>query len=357
MICLFYWLLTWTNANTIFKPFSKVFVQDATKFSLPSHLQKDYPGYGGCAPNSAGQVQFTYELKNQQIYQADLYAATRNECLSATANSWIEQGALILRDLGYFSIEGFKEIIAKGAYFISRAKPKTSFFKLDNPNERVHLKQLVHKMTQSKTHYHEQTLIMGWEKSKKLKVRVIICKVPDPVREQRLRKAYKNAKQRNWTVKDQYKLWAAINVFITNVSNQQISAPNIPLAYKLRWQIELIFKTWKSHYKIHLHKAVCKQRIECYLYASLLLIILQNCIFSWLQHLFARQQVWLSMHKFSKIMYLVKDLFHQAITTDNNKFNQLVSLLLALAKPALVREKKKGKIGFKDIISHNLCVY
>ena len=104
------------NNTTIFKPFSKVFVQDATKFSLPSHLQKDYPGYGGCAPNSGGQVQFTYELNNQQIYQADLYAATRNECLSATANSWIEQGALILRDLGYFSIEGFKEIIAKGAY-------------------------------------------------------------------------------------------------------------------------------------------------------------------------------------------------------------------------------------------------
>jgi len=42
----------------------------------------------------------------------------------------------------------------------------------------------------------------------------------------------------------------------------------------LRWQIELIFKIWKSIGKIHEVKKVKQHRLECYVYAKLIFIVL-----------------------------------------------------------------------------------
>ena len=128
-----------------------------------------------------------------------------------------------------------------------------------------------------------------------------------------LQKALKNARERNWTVTEEYKLWAGINVFITNIPSELISPHDIPIVYRLRWQVELIFKTWKSHYKINLYKVVKKERIEGYLYGSLILILMQFQLFSWLQHRFEQQKIWLSIHKFYKVMVHLKELFRQVV--------------------------------------------
>lgn len=336
------------------KTFSKVFIQDATKFGLPEKLQKEYPCYGGRAAKAGGQIQFTYELKNQKVCHLELYPATRSEALSATDNSWIERGALVLRDLGYFTIKGFREIIDKKAFFISRAKPKTSFYYPDDDQKKFNIKKLLSKMKSNGIDYCEEDLIMGFTKKNKLPVRVIFSRVPDEVKASRLRKASKNAKERNWQVTKDYKIWAGINVYITNIPSDQMATKDIALSYRLRWQVELIFKTWKSHYRIHTHKAVKKERIECYLYASLLLILLQTYLFSWLYGLSSKQGTWLSIHKFCKLMIHLKGLFSKAILKYKGSFNELLQTLLYHSKEMLIKEEKKGRVGYGDIISQSL---
>jgi hypothetical protein len=49
---------------------------------------------------------------------------------------------------------------------------------------------------------------------------------------------------------------------------------NIRSFYRLRWQIELIFKIWKSIGKIRAVKKVKQPRLECYVYAKLIFIVL-----------------------------------------------------------------------------------
>jgi hypothetical protein len=333
--------------TTLLNSFSKVFIQDSTRFGLPEQLEEAYPGFKGAGGNSGAQIQFTYELKEHRIYDASLHAATPNDSLSSTENKWIEENSLVLRDLGYFSFKGLEEVINKKAFFISRAKPKTAFFE-GNKNHRLDLEALVTHMTKYQIPYFDKNLIMGV--GKKLPVRVIFCLVPEQVKEERLRKAYSNSKSRNWKVTEEFKLWAGINVFITNIAEQRIEKEKIPLIYKVRWQIELIFKTWKSHYKIHLYKSVKKERIECYLYATLLLILLHWQLFAWVQHRLINKNKLLSIHKFTKLMCHLRLLFKQVIIERRNSLNQLIKVIFSVAESSLLKEKKKGKVGLKDII-------
>ncbi|PHC26374.1 IS4 family transposase, partial [Bacillus pseudomycoides] len=44
--------------------------------------------------------------------------------------------------------------------------------------------------------------------------------------------------------------------------------------YTLRWQIEIVFKTWKSLFKIDYYRNVKQERLECQLYGKLIAIFL-----------------------------------------------------------------------------------
>jgi IS4 transposase len=65
-----------------------------------------------------------------------------------------------------------------------------------------------------------------------------------------------------------------LNVFITNVSAEELTVQQADDLYKIRWQIELVFKVWKSILKIHLLRKMRPERVKCYLYGKLLWILL-----------------------------------------------------------------------------------
>lgn len=60
----------------------------------------------------------------------------------------------------------------------------------------------------------------------------------------------------------------------TNLLTDQGTAQELYQLYSLRWQIEIIFKTWKSIFNIHEVKNVKIERFQCHLYGRFIALFL-----------------------------------------------------------------------------------
>lgn len=328
------------------KMFPAIYIQDSTRFGLPESLREDYPGYGGRGAKAGAKIEFVYDLKTHQMHHHSLKAVTENDLTDSKHNHWITEGSLILRDMGYYSHEGLHEIIKKKAFFISRVRAKTALFEITG--ERLDLNALIKKMKRNGITCMEKQLRIGNENS--FLARVIICLVPDHVKKKRKQEAIHKAKNHQSLVQKQHLVWQGINMFITNVNRDCLAMDQIMTIYRLRWQVELAFKTWKSHHNIDQYKSMKKERMECYVYASLLLILLQGKIFAWLNQKLIANKIHLSLHKFSKLMVHLHTLFNEVVIRNKLKISNFLSCLLPLAQVYALKEKKDGKIGFADII-------
>ena len=85
----------------------------------------------------------------------------------------------------------------------------------------------------------------------KFPVRLILQVVIEEVYAKRIVEKTKSSKgQGRGQLKEETKIRCRFNLFITNADESMLSADQILPLYRLRWQIELQFKVWKSVFKV-----------------------------------------------------------------------------------------------------------
>ena len=247
----------------------RVILQDSTQFKLFEKLKKLFKGYGGNLKcDSICKIQNTYDLKAGTIEGLEIGDARLQDATSGKkTNKKCNEGDLLLRDLGYFDLEGFKEMECD---YVSRLKSKTTIF--DEDDNKLDLKKLSKEMLKNKIPYIDMPVIIGVKKP--VKTRIIITLVPEGVKNERIRKANKQNKSYGNKTSEAFKLYAGFNFYITNLSQEDFPAEKIIELYHIRWQIELMFKTWKSYFKLHESKNCQPYRVLCYIFSSLLLILI-----------------------------------------------------------------------------------
>lgn len=107
-------------------------------------------------------------------------------------------------------------------------------------------------------------------KETKKKVRLMAWLLEEDAQKKRLKKKMNKKGKTN----NNDTLWSMLNVFITNIPFAEITSQEAYDLYKIRWQIELIFKIWKSILKMHLVRKMKPDRFKCYLYSKLLWVLL-----------------------------------------------------------------------------------
>jgi hypothetical protein len=111
--------------------------------------------------------------------------------------------------------------------------------------------------------------------------RLLAYRLPEKVVEERRRKALEDARKKGRTLTQDYLNWLTFGLYITNVTQEVWSAKVVRIVYGLRWQVELMFKNWKSLLKIHILKGTRPERIKCILYGRLMTITMMTLIGSY----------------------------------------------------------------------------
>jgi hypothetical protein len=152
-----------------------------------------------------------------------------------------DPGTLTIRDLGYFSLDWFHQLIAVGAFFLSRLQPRTTIFTPDGAP--LALFELLDRHV-GDAPFDQQVLIGQTER---VPCRLIAWRAPPDVVAQRRRKARRRAQKEGRTPTAEHLAWLAYTIFITNCEAERLTWKEVVVLYRLRWQIELLFKLWKSH--------------------------------------------------------------------------------------------------------------
>lgn len=84
----------------------------------------------------------------------------------------------------------------------------------------------------------------------KLPTRVIIHRLTNEQTKTRLNNQAVREKKKGIVMKDKSKQLMGMNVYITNTPPKEVPTNDVHSLYSLRWQIEILFKTWKSFFEI-----------------------------------------------------------------------------------------------------------
>ena len=254
--------------------FKRFLIKDSVCFQVDESLANAYPGSGGGGSTANVRIQFEYDLLNGQIVDLSLNAFNEQDAKDSTATlHLVEEGDLIVRDLAYMHLNALQGIVKKIAHFLCRLNTQRKVYKEQNGQlEELDFAAIVKLMRENDIKQYEEQVWLG--KKKDLQVRLFLFLMPQSVYNERLRKANFNARKKGHQVSKEYKARAALNLFITSAPRELIDIDTAWKIYTLRWQIELTFKIWKSICKIDKVKKVKKDRLECYIWAKLLMIVL-----------------------------------------------------------------------------------
>jgi hypothetical protein len=253
--------------------FNRILLHDSTSIQVDSKLVEHFPGCKNQSqkPIAILKIQAIYDLLSETFCKFNLSSFTRNDQkASSDIIDILIPRDLVIRDLGYFDLSNFKTIHSKSAYFISRLKFGTVIFKSDSKTRLNLLDEL--------TRHRELDIDIVLGVDEKLHVRLIAIPVSESVASMRRRKAKRDCRANSSKERLELLGW---NIFMTNVRRSILSDKEILKLYNCRWRIEILFKSWKSHFNITNVPNASATRVESFIYANLIFITLfQTYVFA-----------------------------------------------------------------------------
>ena len=255
--------------------FSAIRIVDSSILPLPAGMEAQYPGAGGSGPQASLKIQLVFDFLAGHFEQICIQPGRNPDQSFRDYLQGIQAGALILADLGYFCLDSFCAIVKRQAYFLSRYLYPTGILTL--AGERIDLVNWLRNETQNSL---DIPIQLGCQKRHRIPCRLIAMRVPPEVAQERRRKAIEKARTNHKVPSQDYLDLLAWSLFVTNVPAQLLSIDQIPLFYRLRWQIELLFKLWKSFAGLNAIGPWRSDRILTELYAKLIACVLFQFLFA-----------------------------------------------------------------------------
>jgi Transposase DDE domain len=253
--------------------FTAVFIGDSSSIALPDKWQELFPGCGGTegSGKAALKLQVRWDLRTGELPLVLIEAGRASDAKSEIIQQDVPAGAVEIFDLGYFSIPRFRRLDEGQAYFISRLQYGTTV--LDEQGQPISLCRWL--ATQTQTNVVDRPILLGAHD--RLPCRLIAIRLTEESANRRRQKARENAVKHGRVASAEHLEQLGWSLYVTNLTEEQLTWKEVVVLSRARWQIELLFKLWKSHNLLAQHRAgATPEEALAVLWAKLIGILLQH---------------------------------------------------------------------------------
>jgi len=336
------------DANML-RNFKKIHIVDSTSWDIHPLLKSIFPGSGGGASVANCKVQLCYEYIHGLFSFFEVLPGIHpDNRYSATLPDRIQKGELLITDLGYFCILTLHRICKRGAFFLSRFYIKTTLM-IPGTSKPLNLLALLQKVTWNAF---ELSVLLGPIKNNQVACRMIALRVNETIANERRRKLIYNAQKKGRTPSQEHLFMAGWILMVTNVPQEWIPAEMVRPFYSLRWQIELLFKQWKSVLTVDSSNTSKESRLQCELLGRLLVANLIQQI-----HAEANISLWNEERKefsfdklykrFQERLFLIKDKLLLSLQKAETYINLEIGFLLKNCRK-IVQLSRKTTLQFLE---------
>jgi len=247
----------------LLKRFNGVYVLDGTRVSLPDGQQHLLTRLN----LTSGEM--TWEQTDQRQHDNHF----------ALSHAPLPVGALRLADLGFFDLDTFAQLNQQGVYWLSRYKTGTRLY--DETGQLLDLGQLLQSGSVD---------CPVWVGQQRLPARLVAQPVPPIVRQQRQNDHRHRARRKQRPISTRVLGLAGWTIYLTNILTLDFAA--LAALARARWQIERVFKLWKSFFRLPQSASHLPIRRQCLFWAKLLVILIAHWLMRLDKRTFPERSLW-----------------------------------------------------------------
>jgi hypothetical protein len=272
---------------SLLRSFQGVYIEDATQLWLPDAAYQQFPS--SAVGKARLKVLLRWELQGGNVHHLGLHPARTGDTTALADAPPLPKGCLHLADLGFTDFQRLQDENDAGIFWITRLPAQTRLF-LCQPLPRSQRgrpaedgaagRPLWQHLRQWRLHKRRSVDVSAWVGDKvTVKGRLIALACPPDVVARRLARLGKDARHRGRLVSARQEEMCHWTVLWTNVPAEQLTALQVWQIYRLRWQIELLIKRFKSEGGLGCTTSSKPERVEVEWYLKLLGQVVRN----WLQ--------------------------------------------------------------------------
>ncbi len=248
----------------LLRKFTAVSAEDCTVLPLPADAADRGPGCGGNQARvgrAALKVFTRWELTTGTLTTLTLAPGKQPDVVAGQAAADPPPGTLLLADMGFFDLTRLGRWNTLGVSWITRIPARTT---LRHGEPRHSIAAFLATQTQDIL---DVPIHLG---AADVPARLVARRCPEAVRLRRLARVTETARRKQTPVSDEQRQMCGWTVFASNVPVTVLNAVEVWMVYRLRWQIELLFKGWKSQGGVACSRGRRGVRVECAVVAKLL---------------------------------------------------------------------------------------
>lgn len=254
--------------------FPAVLVLDSTAVALPDAARDRFPGCGGShgGGRAALKLQVRWDLRSGALDALAIEPGRDCDYKTPLQSAPLPPGSLRIADLGYFDTEVLQRLSGRGTSWLSRLQFGTSVF--DPEGRRL---PLLDWLAGQPGPFVDRAVLIGAER--RVACRVVAWRVPQEVAGRRRQKLIAEARAKDGRVPSRERLaWCDWTILVTDVAGESLAPREAAVLYRARWQIELLFKRWKSLGLIAELAGPTEARQMVRLWSRLLAVLVQHWV-------------------------------------------------------------------------------